>query len=343
MTLKQLAELAGVSRGTVDRVLHGRGEVDPEKAKRVWELARQVGYTPARAGRALVTKKPILIGQIVNCVGNPFFDDVLRGMEDAVLDYADFPIETRLVSLRGYDRESQAHAIEELIGQEIKALLITPINHPRIAQAVNQLSDRGCTVVTVNTDVENCHRRLYVGCNDQMCGCTAGKLLGMTTQGKGRALIVTGSLSLMGHRQRVQGFEKAIKEYPAMPPPIVVENGDDDGQSYASVNRALGQYPDVDCVYFAAAGAPGGVRAWLEHGKKGEYVVASDATPDVVALLKTDQISATICQQPYLQGYQAMKHALSMVLFSKLPASEKLYTQSEIKLKYNLQGGDSHG
>ena len=49
-TMKEIADLSGVSRGTVDRVLNGRGSVRPETAKRVMEIAEQLNYQPNKAG-----------------------------------------------------------------------------------------------------------------------------------------------------------------------------------------------------------------------------------------------------------------------------------------------------
>ena len=56
-TIKQISELSGVSRGTVDRVLNGRGHVSPEKERLVRSIAEQVGYKPNRAGKALAARK----------------------------------------------------------------------------------------------------------------------------------------------------------------------------------------------------------------------------------------------------------------------------------------------
>ena len=53
VTLQQIAEAAGVSRGTVDRALNDRGRIKPEVAEKIKKIAEEMGYQPNRAGRAL--------------------------------------------------------------------------------------------------------------------------------------------------------------------------------------------------------------------------------------------------------------------------------------------------
>lgn len=57
VTLQQIAEKAGVSRGTVDRALNDRGRIKPEVAEKIKKIAEEMGYQPNRAGRALAMTK----------------------------------------------------------------------------------------------------------------------------------------------------------------------------------------------------------------------------------------------------------------------------------------------
>ena len=81
VTIKQISELCGVSRGTVDRVLNNRGKVKPETEQKVREVAERLGYTPNMAGKALAARKrDLVIGvALVATVSAP---------TSAVLDYA---------------------------------------------------------------------------------------------------------------------------------------------------------------------------------------------------------------------------------------------------------------
>ena len=78
ITINQIAELCGVSRGTVDRALHNKGNVRPELSARIKEVAAEYGYTPNRAGMALSrASHPTRIGVVLHSVQTPFISLVL--------------------------------------------------------------------------------------------------------------------------------------------------------------------------------------------------------------------------------------------------------------------------
>ena len=102
VTVKQIAELAGVSRGTVDRALNGRGNVRPEVEKRILQIAEEMGYTPNRAGKALAyQRKNLSFGIVANAHGNEFFDDLLKGAQTAADEYSDFGLSLKIAGGAG--------------------------------------------------------------------------------------------------------------------------------------------------------------------------------------------------------------------------------------------------
>ena len=84
VTLKQIADAAGVSRGTVDRVINKRGHVRPEVEKRILQIAKDLHYRPNPYGRALVkSTKTSKIGVICQFGETPFMKLVVEGIEQA--------------------------------------------------------------------------------------------------------------------------------------------------------------------------------------------------------------------------------------------------------------------
>ena len=90
VTAQQIAELAGVSRGTVDRALHNRGRVNPEVAERIRQIAVELGYKPNLVGQALVrAKQGIRIGVILQSAETPTMQIVQDGIRRAVDEQQD--------------------------------------------------------------------------------------------------------------------------------------------------------------------------------------------------------------------------------------------------------------
>ena len=82
-TIKEIATLAGVSRGTVDRVLNHRGSVNPQTEQKILDIIQALDYKPNKAGIVLAAqKKNLKLGVILFGLGNPFYDDVLSGIRE---------------------------------------------------------------------------------------------------------------------------------------------------------------------------------------------------------------------------------------------------------------------
>lgn len=89
-TIKEIAALAGVSRGTVDRVLNNRGSVSPATAEKIKEIAKALDYKPNKAGLALAAqKRKLKLGVILFSTDNPFFADVLKGVRQKATTWQD--------------------------------------------------------------------------------------------------------------------------------------------------------------------------------------------------------------------------------------------------------------
>ena len=85
-TVSDVAKRARVSSATVSRVLNGRTDVDPEMAKRVREAADELDYRPSRIARSLRTQRSAVWAFVVSDIRNPFFTDMVRGVEDIAAD-----------------------------------------------------------------------------------------------------------------------------------------------------------------------------------------------------------------------------------------------------------------
>lgn len=337
VTVKQIAELAGVSRGTVDRALNGRGNVRPEVEKRILQIAEEMGYTPNRAGKALAyQRKNLSFGIVANVEGNEFFDDLLKGAQTAVDEYSDFGLSLKIAGGRRYDLDQQLQQLSTLQAAGVSGIAISPINLPEIEEKINELVAAGIKVITVNSDIENTKRLCYVGCNYYQSGVTAAGMLRLMRPEGVRAGIVTGSIRMLGHNRRMKGFSDMLKRLPNSLVVDVCESLDEQEIAYEETHKMLSAHPEINTLYFAAAGAVGGMQAAVDLGLKDLTVISCDDTEKIRQLMQEGLIQATICQEPFRQGYRAMQILFEAAVNNVPPAEEFCYMDNIIRIKENL-------
>ncbi len=339
ITIKDIAKIAKVSRGTVDRALNRRGGVKPEVALRIRKIADDLDYKPNRAGKALAArKKPIKIGYLLPSVNNPFFDDIIKGVLASEKELSDYGFSVEIVKEKGYDVEKHLEGIQELLDKKVDALCLTTVDVPAIIERIDRLVATGIPVATVNSDVRAASRLFYVGSNYIEGGRTAAGMLSLMLKEEGKVLIVTGSLKMQGHNQRITGFCKEIRENKyKISIADIVESQDDDETAYHLTKESLQRFPDINSVYITAAGVAGVCKAVEELGlEKKLYLISFDDIPATRRAIMNGTINATICQEPFLQGSQAMKLMFNYFIEGVSPKNKLIYTHNVIKIRQNI-------
>lgn len=337
-TIKEIAALAGVSRGTVDRVLNDRGAVNPETAEKIKKIAKELDYKPNRAGLVLAAqKKRLKLGVILFSTGNPFFQDVLDGIDEKAAELAGYncTVITKQISI---DVEAQLQAVEELLEEEVNGIAMTPCNDDRIRNCINALYEQGIPVVTLNTDIENSRRLAYVGSNYTRSGATAAGLLQLMTSGTVNVGIITGSSNILCHTERIAGFLNTLAPYSDRIHIVdTVEIHDDEVESYEKTTALLSAHPESNALFFAAGGVYGGCRSVEALGRKGAIrIIAFDLVPTTRQMLENGTIAATICQQPRIQGSKPLSLLFAYLTTGENPEKEYHYVAVDVRIKENI-------
>ncbi len=337
-TIKEIAELAGVSRGTVDRVLNKRGAVNPKTEAKILEIARALDYKPNRAGIVLAAqKKKFKFGIVMFGIGNPFFDDVIAGFKEKEEELSGYNCTILFRRISAFGVEDQLEAIDSLLAEEISGLAISPQNDPSIAAKINELYDMGIPTVTFNTDIAGSKRIAYVGSNYYQCGQTAAGLIRLMTGGTVNIGVISGYSQLLCHTERIAGFKSSIAQSPNMKIVDFFENSDDDFISYEKTMKMLQEHPEINALFFAAGGTYGGCKAVIACNRQNDLkIVTFDKIETTVQMMKKDVISATICQQPRIQGLMPLEILFDYLTTGEPPKKEYNYTTAEIRIKENI-------
>lgn len=335
VTIKQIAEKSGVSRGTVDRVLNHRGNVNPDTERVVKRVAEELGYRPNIAGKALAArKKKYNIGVILCSQGNEFFDDVYKGLHRAENEALDYGVTVLFRTLKGYDVERQIELIDELKPQ-IHFLILNAIDDWRVIRKIDELYADNIEVITLNTDISG-KRLCHVGCNYKKSGETAAGMMGLITGGRAKIGVATGFGHLIGHNQRLEGFRSVCeKRYPEMEIVGVIETKDDKEYSYVQTLALLKEHEEITAFYAASSGVAGVCRAMEELGRSDIVVIACDYTESMKRLIDEGMVKATICQQPFTQGYKSLDIAVNYLVNGIHPYKEVYTMKNEIKIYEN--------
>lgn len=335
-TIKDIADLAGVSRGTVDRVLNNRGAVNPKTAEKIMDIVRALDYRPNKAGLALAAqKKKYKIGVILFSENNPFFDEVMTGVRAKAAELQDYGF-TTITKRVEFDMDAQLRAINELLSEGIHGLMLAPYNHMKIQEKIDELVEMQIPVVTVNTDIDGSRRIAYVGSDYFRGGCTAAGLLALMTSGDVKLGVITGSFNVLCHSERVEGLRHTLEtSYPRIHITEILENHDDEFESYALTRQLLKDQPDLGALFFSAAGVHGGCKAVLESGCHPK-IITFDEVPTTLEMLKKGVISATISQQPYRQGSKSLDILFEYLTSGVLPEEELNFVELSIKIRENI-------
>ena len=234
--------------------------------------------------------------------------------------------------------DAQLKAIDEVINDGAKGLLLTPYNDSRVVNKINELVEDGIPVVTVCSDIEGTNRLCYVGSDNKRLGHTVGALLGLMSGGNAEVGIITGSRDVLGQEQRIAGFvEKIKKEYPNITIETIAECKNEDYKCYETLQRIAFEFPTITSFIFTAGGVGGGCKALYQMTARPNYhIITIDEIAATVEYMNKGIITAAICQEPRRQGKIALSAIVDAVKHDKKPETEFNYTDINIRIKENI-------
>ena len=341
VTIKQIAELAGVSRGTVDRVLNNRPGVKPETEKTIREIAKELGYYPNIAGQLLASrkKKYRILFVLYESPYSYFFEDVFHAAQQKSKELNAIGIKVDFLHVKNFTSDHLKNLFDQINLNEYDGMAIAPIIFKPVQRFIERAVEKGIPLVFYNTDDMSKKRLCYVGSDYYQAGRVAAGLTALTIGGEGTVGVITlGSVDLPSFYERLRGFKDEITaNYNKI---IVLQNPEYEiftPDDYSEVYKMIEHYPDISVFYVVNAGD---CRICEEikkaSGDKRTVIITNSLKPIHIDMMHKGIISATIDQQPEIQGSLPLQILYEYLVFGRLPEKDKFYTKLNIFIDQNI-------
>ena len=344
-TVKEIAEKCNVSIGTVDRVLHNRGRVNPETRQRVLAMAERLQYVPNRVAQSLaVRKKKLHLGFIAHRHENhPFFYDVNCAAQKKAEELKEFGVKVSFlysdISVLPDGTFSTKLNIPE--GLDLDSLDGLAAPGPIWTTFREDGSQRDFPVVYYNIAPTDHDALLYVTSDYYKSGTIAAGLCALIGGTNAKIVIITEGTfvaQVASFSQRVEGFRHRIEEgYPQcqIVGPLFIYN------DYELDKKLLRDFfqenPGIGAVYLVNPGNYDVCRIIRDlDPEKNVSIITNDLVPVQEEMLRSGIISATITQEPEKQGAMPLDTLFRYLAFGELPESKTYYTQLDIRIASNL-------
>ena len=331
-TIKMIAERAGVSIGTVDRVLHNRPYVKEEVRRRILEVMEELDYHPNRVASALATSGLARRFAIIQPEWESYVGEAMAaGVERFRRDRQDYNVAVDVHPYRQGDTAACLRLLEELPGT-VQGIALCAADCPPVREKLEELERRRVPVVTFNSDIAGGKRLCFVGEDAHHAGRVAGEIASKFLTPGDRLLLVYADPGYSGHKGRADGFlelltEKGFRREDCR----VAETHDDYDETLSAVSAALAEEPELRYIYMANRSVPACMEALRLRGRAGQVrVLAHDNSPETRSFLRDGLLDFIIDQNLSYQSRKALELLFDTVVEHRRPARDRFYPESPI-------------
>ncbi len=334
-TAKDLAEAAGVSLATVDRVLNDRPHVSKKAIRSVNEAIERIGFIRNPAAVSLARNKSYRFRFVFPRSGDLYLRELLERVEESKgalkgdlidIDYVQIPVD---------DAHGVAKYLAGIDGHEVDGVALMAPESPQVRDAVARLLERNIKVVQFLSGQEKLPEADFVGVDNFAAGATAGKLIGrLTCRTPGKVMVVAETMQSMDSIQRRHGFDTVINEqFPHLTPLPSIETHADERRGKEVIARVLGNQANIAAVYVLSSEARTPLTAiGANIDLTNLAVVVHERTPFTEEALRDDRVDAVIAQDP---GH-AVRSAIR-IMRARTDAREPLAAQERIRIEILLR------
>lgn len=266
-----------------------------------------------------------------------FWTIARRGVEKAEQELADVEAEFRLTA-DGTAAEQQ-RIVDDLLTKGVDAIAISPVD-PQNQTALIDAAAKRALVFTQDSDAPQSARLCYIGTDNLAAGRQAGELIREAIPEGGAIMLFVGRLDARNAQERVQGIKDALAGSNIRILDVRTDDADD-VRAKANAADTLVRYPDVKgLVGLWSYNGPAILNAVREAGRTGRVrIITFDEADETLAGIEAGHIHATVVQQPFEFGYQAIRRMAQAVRGDRsfIPESKQIIVPTLVVDRTNVR------
>ena len=342
-TIKDVAEAAGVSIGTVDRILHNRGRFSEKTAEKVLEAVKELGYVPNLHARGLKKTKQYSFAAVVPGTEQDagYWKMVEAGIRSASAELTPLGIDVRILHFDRYSGSSCGEVIDGALSDRPDGIMIAPVLPDQVRR---RLSDAGVPYLFIDTDMPDMPERItYIGQDSFQSGKLSARLMSLLLAANGggdRVLVIDPPGGNFHLGSRIDGFRAGMSGFAPDVRLQTVKAGSDDEAEFHSLIAECFEKPAArpDGIFAANSSVYYAATFLKSAGKDAASVplIGYDLIPGRESLIAEGVIDFILTQQPEEQARRGIE-ALYDVLVLNRTVENEIIIPMNIVTRENLR------
>ena len=335
--IKDIAQRAGVSTGTVDRVLHHRGEVSAATRERILKIIAELDYQPNVLASTLASRRKIRFAVLIPQGGptNPYWDAPLQGIRRAATELQAYGIEVDVLTFTG--SASFRQLATKILSDPPDGLLLAPVFYDESSRFLGLCAEKQIKAVFIDTQLDYTFCLQKIGQNPRQSGQVAARLMSLGQHDHPRILLLNLSEEqdqLHHFEERARGFSDFFESKSLNATVQHLPVGTDGISLEKTLLESL-QSGQIDGI-FVTGSKVFQVAALLKKLKQPHIrLIGYDLVDENQTYLKEGIIDFLISQKPEEQGYWGIQALYSGIVLN-LPQESCRYTPIDIITAENL-------
>ncbi|MBN2275059.1 MAG: LacI family DNA-binding transcriptional regulator [Bacteroidales bacterium] len=338
-----IAKLAGISIGTVDRVLHNRGEVSDNTRKKIMSIINDMNYKPDILARRLASKNRCRFG-VLFPRSNPdssFWQAPIEGVQKAINEIDFYNVVGEEFLFNQFDRSSFSKKTKALLDYNPDGALIAPVYYEESIELVTAFKNQGIPYVFINSMIDGLNDYCFVGQDSFQSGFLAAKLLTYGMPPESSYCVINLARSLNNHKHimsRQKGFEEYFHTVFKGRANVYIYDIEDTGEAEVndSLLRIFISHKNLDGV-FVTNSRVFKVARFLKFNKiRSLRLIGYDLINENIEFLEDGTVDFLISQKPFDQGYMGIRALFNLIILRK-PINREYYLPIEVLTRENYR------